>query len=200
MPTVTHSVPTEATRAGDLARQLARLVGPAVQAPDTSVAAQEYLALGGALATARQTTLDALAEAFPQTADDTLPEWEAALVIPATVGATTATRRSALLARLRAIGGSPQRAERAASTLAGATVTTAEYLWSDVLLSPRRVFRFTVVVPAALVDDVEFRAQLHELLERLAPAHCMWQVVSAAEFLFSTAGAGFGTPFAPVAP
>lgn len=195
-----HAVPTHAGAAGDLARQLARLVGPAVQAPDSSSAAQEYLALGGGLASARQTVLDAIAEAFPQTAKDLLVEWETAYVIPVDPGGSVEERRTALLARVRAVGGSAPRIEAAATTLAGGTVTVAEYLYSDVTANPRRVFRFNVAVGATLAADSEFVAALHELLERVAPAHCTWNIVAAEVLRFSTAGAGFGTPFGPVAP
>lgn len=191
MPTP-HDLPTEPGAAGDLARQLARLVGPAVQAPDASVAAQEYLAFAGGLARARQTTLDAIAEATPHTARDTLGEWEAMLRLPVRTGASVESRRAAIVARLQASGGSPTRIELAASTLAAGVCAVYETAWSAYPAgSERYVFRFVVGVPAALVNDEAFRAALDELLERVAPAHTTWRVTTAGALLFDVEAVGF---------
>lgn len=193
------SIPTEASDAGTFARQLARLVGPAVDAPDGSIAADEYLALGGAIATARQTTLTAIAQAFPQSANDLLPAWEAQLQLAVSPGATIAARRTAVLARIRASGGSPQRIIRAAEALTNSTVTVREYAYIDVLANPRRAFRFTLSIPVALFDDATFRAALDDTLQRCAPAHTTWTIATTSGFLrFGVTGAGFGVaPFAP---
>lgn len=193
MQRIAHSLPTTAGTAGDLARQLGRLVGPAVQAPDDSLAAAEYLALGGALALARQATLDAIAEAIPASADDLLPEWEEHLGLPVQPQDTDDDRRARILARLRAAGGTVQRIERSSGTLAGGACVVLEQLWSAVTLVPRMVFRFAIQVPTALHQDVEFRSALDELLQRQAPAHTTWNVLdaSAGMFQFDVAGAGF---------
>lgn len=193
MPHLPLIAPAESGLAGDLARQLAALVGPAVAAPDDSRAGAECIALGGALRDARAATLFALAQAVPQTATDLLGEWEAMLAIPVSPGASDATRQAALLARLRAFGGTPQRIEAAATTLAGATITVVEYLYSafTATATPRLVFRFTVVLSAALYADTAFRAALDELLQRQVPAHCTWGVASAAAFMWDTADAGW---------
>lgn len=187
------SAPADAGPAGDLARQLARLVGPAVQAPDGSLAACEYLALGEGLADSRATTLAAIAEALPQSADDLLAEWEAHLAVPIQPQDTAAARQARLLARLRAAGGTPQRLVRSTTTLAASGCTITEYLYSDVAaLDARLVFRFVVTVPAALWTDVEFRTALDELLARQTPAHVTWNVATSVGFKFGDTAAGFG--------
>lgn len=187
----THDLPTTAGPGPDLARQLARLIGPAVQAGDSTVAAQEYLALGGGLATARQTTLDAISEAFPATARDTLSEWERMLRVPIRSGASTADRRAAILARLRASGGSPLRIKAACAAIVPTGVSLTEYTVSQVTANPRMVFRFAVGVGATAYNDAEQRGELEDVLQRAAPAHTTWNLSNGGAFRFDVAGAGF---------
>lgn len=186
-----HAVPSLAGATGDLARQLARLVGPAVQAGDETVAAAHYLALASALATARQTTLDAIAESRPATADDLLAEWEAVLAVPVSPGASTASRRTAILARLRAISGTRQRIGRTTALVAGGSTATSELAYTAALTSPRKVFRFVLTMPVAAHDDGPTRTAIDELLQRQAPAHTTWNPASGATIRFDTAGRGF---------
>lgn len=188
---IPHDLPTGSGPGPDLARQLARLVGPAVQAGDSTLAAQEYLALGGGLAVARQTTLDAIAEAFPQSARDTLSEWERMLRVPIRPGATNADRRASITARLRASGGSPQRIKSAAETLSEVGVGIVEYTYTQVAANPRRVFRFTVSAGSALYNDEGRRAELEEVLQRVAPAHTTWGLASGGLFTFDANNQGF---------
>lgn len=186
-----HAVPSLVGATGDLARQLARLVGPAVQAGDETVAAAHYLALAGALATARQTTLDAIAESSPASTSDLLSEWEAVLAVPVSPGASTAERRTAILARIRAIAGTRQRIARTTALVAGGATSTSESVYTSVLTSPRKVFRFVVQLPAAAHDDGPTLAAVNELLQRQAPAHTTWNPASGATIRFDTAGRGF---------
>lgn len=183
-------LPTASGAGPDLARQLARLIGPAVTAGDSTVAAQEYLALGGGLATARQTTLDATAEAFPQTARDTLAEWERMLRVPIRPGATDADRQAAITARLRASGGSPRRIKSAAEVLAPAGVAITEYTYTQSAANPRRVFRFAVAA-GALYGDEGLRAELDDVLQRAAPAHTTWNITNGAFLTFDSNDHGF---------
>ncbi len=186
-----HAVPTLAGATGDLARQLARLVGPAVQAGDDSVAAAHYLALASGLATARQTTLDAIAESTPATADDLLAEWEAVLAVPVRPGASTASRRTAILARLRAIAGTRQRIARTTRIVAGGTTAATEHVYTAVTAEPRKVFRFVLTAPAAALDDGPTVTALDELLQRQAPAHTTWNLATGLSFLFDDTDRGF---------
>lgn len=187
-----HDLPTEAGAAGSLARQLGRLVGPAVQAPDDSIAAQEYLALGGSLATARSGLLSAIAEATPQLATDLLAEWEDLLRLPAGDRLTTAERRARIVARLRAQGGSPTRIESATSALAQGVCEVAEYSYLTMPAgSERKTFRFVISVPTAFYGDDTNVAELDELLDLLAPAHTTWNTTASTAFRFDTAGSGF---------
>lgn len=184
-------LPTASGAGPDLARQLARLIGPAVTAGDSTVAAQEYLALGGGLATARQTTLDATAEAFPQTARDTLAQWERMLRVPIRDGATDADRQAAITARLRASGGSPRRIKSAAEALAPAGVAITEYTYTQVTANPRRVFRFAVAVGPTLYADAGLLAELDDVLQRAAPAHTTWNITNGAFLTFDSNDHGF---------
>jgi hypothetical protein len=175
---IVHQLPTTSGVTGDLARQLARLVGPAVQAPDGSLASCEYLALGESLGDVRAALLTALADALPTaaTTDAALAAWEEHLGLPIHTERTDAERQAAIVARVRAIGGSKQRIRRAVATLAGGAVLVGEWAFSDVLGNPVMVHRFDVDLPTALFTDEAFRAELDELLSRQAPAHTTWTI------------------------
>lgn len=186
-----HALPTESGVAGDIARSLARLVGPAVQAPDNSHAAVEYLGTGDLLAAARQGTLDVIAEATPQRAEDLLPEWERALVLPVNEDDATADRRAAIVARIRAIGGAPARLARAVAALLGEEIAIVERPHTDFPPSDtRKVMRVQILVSLTVWLDTELRAQLDELLDLLLPAHCSWVVQTEETLAFDTP-AGF---------
>lgn len=189
-----HAIPTEAGAAGDQARALARLVGPAVQAPDTSVAGVEYLGTGELLAASRQRTLDAVAEATPQRATDLLEEWERALTLPVLSSESAATRRAAIVARLRAIGGAPTRLARAAAALVGEEVTLVEFPHTSMPVgATRKVMRLVVIVSTRVWQDTVLRARLDELLDLLAPTHCTWSVQAAELLTFD--GVAFESAF-----
>ena len=105
---------------------------------------------------------------------------------------TTAERRSRIVARLRAQGGSPSRIEASTSALAGGACTVAEYPWTSMPAgSERKTFRFVIAVPAAFFGSTTNRAELDELLDRCAPAHTTWNTTTATAFRFDTADAGF---------
>jgi hypothetical protein len=189
-----HALPTEAGRAGDIARTLARLVGPAVQAPDDSAEAIEYLGTGALLAASRQRLLDTLAEATPQRASDLLTEWERALVLAVREDAAGEERRTAIVARLRAIGGAPARLARAVAALANEEVTLVERPHTDFPPgNTRKVLRVQILVSGAVLFDTELRAQLDELLDLLLPTHCTWIFQVEEVLTFNTANAGFDT-------
>lgn len=190
-PTFPLGLPTESGLAGDLARQLATLVGPAINGSDGTLAGAEYLALGGALRDARAATLAALAEATPQTATLLLAEWERMLAVPLATGLTTDARRARILARLRARGGSAERVARAATTLAGGDVSVTEYLYSAVTSSPRLVFRVAVTLPVAAYGDPVLRAQAEDLCQRQLPGQVTWSLGTNETFMWDTTGAGW---------
>lgn len=167
-----HLVPTDATDAGALARQLAALVGPAVQAPDGSIAAQEYLALATALQTARQTTINALAEAFVDAATNLLSEHEAEYGLPIRSDLSADTRRAALTARARAYAGTAQRITTAIGAILGTTSVTETTLAGTA--SPRDVFRIGITMTSTQYADPVIVAQVLTQLDLMAPAHLNW--------------------------
>lgn len=188
-----HALPTEAGAGGDMARQLARLVGPAVQAPDDSVAGVEYLGHGTLLAAARQRTLDTVAEATPHRATDLLEEWERVLALAVRSSESTSARRAAVVARLRAVGGAPTRVARALAALAE-EVQIQEHPHTDFPVGrTRKTMRLRVLVSATTHTDPVLRALLDELLDLLLPSHCTWSVQTTEVFTF---GEPYGFDFA----
>lgn len=189
-----HSLPTEAGAAGDLARTLGRLVGPAVQAPDGSHAAVEYLGTGDLLAAARSTLLNTIAEATPQRASALLSEWERALALPVREASTTADRQRVIVARLRAVGGPPTRIARAAAAIVAGAVTLVERPHTDFPADRTRwALRLQVLVVADAWRDPEIRADLDELLDLVLPSHCAWIVQIEETITFGEANTGFDT-------
>ena len=78
---MSQSLPSEDSAAGRVARRLARLQGPAIQAPDGSTTCAELLALGDGITTGNTTVEKLREQAFCDTATDMLDEWEGALGI-----------------------------------------------------------------------------------------------------------------------
>jgi hypothetical protein len=189
-----HGQPTEVSAAGDLARQLATILGPAYQAPDGSNNAAELLALGGALAAARDQLKRALDQAFVDTATDLLPELEAEYGLPVQPELSTTARQARLLAKVRAArAGSPQsillavRAEDPTATLAAEnTPTTAA---ADGY--PRGVFVWAVICATSVFDDPVKLARVKALVAQMAPAHTRGDVAaSAGDFRFGVSKFG----------
>lgn len=146
MTALTQALPTPKTVTGDVARMLARLLGPAYQAPDTSQNARAFLAFADAVVTARTTALTSLAQAFPDAATNLLDEWEVLLALsPGASLLTTAQRQARLLARWRTrFAGTPQAILSALAALYGFTPTLRETLASEATPNPARVFVFTI--------------------------------------------------------
>ena len=188
-----HALPTEAGTAGDIARTLGRLTGPAIQAPDGSHAAVEYLGTGDLLSAARSTLLT-IAEATPQRASSLLSEWERALALPVRESDTTADRQRTIVARLRAVGGPTTRIARAVAAIAAGDVSLVERPHTDFPASDtRKVMRLQVLVVRDVWVDTELRADLDELLDLIMPSHCSWIVQVEETITFSSANRGFAT-------
>jgi uncharacterized protein YmfQ (DUF2313 family) len=176
------AVPTEAGVAGDFARQLVRILGPAHNAPDGSLNAADFLALGGALADARATTLAALDEAFADSATQLLSELEAMYGLPVRPDLAVATRRTRLVAKVRAArAGAPNEVLRAVHAL-DPTATISENTPSDVPQEPdqatppragaaRLVFLWALWISDAAFDDAETRAAIGAICTQMQPAH-----------------------------
>src|SRR5688572_17486258 len=132
---IIHLMPSEESVAGDMCRQLLGLMGPAIQAPDNSKNAAEWLSFGGVLASARQVNIDSLNEAFITTALALLSDHEASYGLTPRPDLSTDARRNRLLAKIRAARrGSPQGMLRAIRTI-DPTATIVEVTPDDI--SPR---------------------------------------------------------------
>lgn len=171
MASFPHSVPTDDTDAGYFARQLAVLVGPAIQAPDRSVSAHDYLSLGEALADERTMQAASLAEAFPSEATELLAEWESILGLPTRQSETAAARRSYLVAKTRAaIAGTPQTILRAVQVECP-EATLTENVAADCTAAPRSVFHFVIVISTAHWASSTLRGRLTAIVEQMKSAH-----------------------------
>lgn len=168
-------LPTEQSLAGDFARQLAMLLGPAYAPSDSSRIGQDLLALGGALAGAHATNLAALNEAFADTAVQLLSELEAEHGLQVRPDLTTPQRQARLVAKIRAaFSGTPQDMLTAVRTLAP-EATILETRAADVagpdLERRRAVFRFAVTLSLAHLLDANIVGQLRAILDQMKPAH-----------------------------
>jgi uncharacterized protein YmfQ (DUF2313 family) len=172
--------PSENSVAGEFARQLLTLFGPALQAPDNSTTAAELLAIGGALASARNTTVTSLDEAFANTATQMLSELEASYGLQSRPDLSVEARRTRLLAKIRANrAGSPQGILAAVRTY-DPTATIVEVTPDDISprtgdgLNPgtdRGVYSFAVLLDATVWSDTSKRAEITAIIEQMKPAH-----------------------------
>lgn len=176
-----HELPTEDSNAGAIARRLARLQGPAVQAPDRSANAAELLALADSIDDARA-QLDAIRdESFPDSATYLLTEWELALGLAVTAAGTAAERRAALLAVTRTRrGGTPQDLLALAQSVVP-TATLREYTATEAgaLGDERAVFTLRVVLGAS-AGDTELESRIRALLRPAMPAHVQLEFAATA--------------------
>jgi len=178
---VPQDVPSEDSRPGRIARRLARMLGPAVQAPDGGVGAAELLALGDTVDAATTQTVEAIRdESFPDTATEMLDEWEAALGLPSQTNQSAATRRASILAATRStFGGSP--ADILAAIRAIVPGATLQETPAVLLPDPREVFRYCVGLGAAY-DDVETRTKVSAVCTRMQPAYAQHRLVATVTF------------------
>ena len=155
-----------------IARQLARLRGPAFPAPDGSTNAADMLALGSELALSRALTIATLGEAFPDTVSaPMLAPWEAMLGLINGASLTDDARRTRLLARWRTrFAGTPQAILSALTPLNGNVAPTMrETLARDSRANPKRVFVFTIRTP--IDPNSPAIAPLDDVVQVMKPAH-----------------------------
>ena len=190
-----QALPSTATAAGDVARRLLTLKGPAIQAPDGSLNAADALALGASLEDARQMLATARAQAFVCDATYMLDELERLYGLTVDTGATTAARQARLLTFVRAnAAGIPASIEVAVATLTGACSVT-EFTAGEVYAtdpSPtaetrRGVFRFVVAVPRAYAENAAWRALISAVVNRMKPAHTTFTIATSASLKYDTA-------------
>lgn len=174
------ALPTRPGAAGDVARRLARWMGPALGARDGSNAAARLLALGATIATTRTYTARSLLECFPHTAVDTIGQWERSLGMLSGEGDSLASRQRSATARWRAIHAGPSLAE--VTTTARSYVTDAtvlELAMEDVYATvPAATQRLVVLLPAdsGAWEDAALRARLAGSLAVELPGHVTWAI------------------------
>lgn len=158
-----------------LARQLGRLLGPWLDAPDDSANAADLLAIGSAIGDAADTNVSVGNEAFVYLASALLPEWEAIYGIK-TPATTTEERQDELLARARAgFVAHPRTMIAAIRGIAGEDADVIEPLWSEVTANPERAH-----VIAVRVDEDTYGTpptqtapmlRVTAVVNRMKPAH-----------------------------
>lgn len=166
--------------AGDFARQLAQIIGPAYQPADGTRTAEDLRALGRAVYLGRATNLSSVGEAFADTATQLLAELEAEYGLSAGTSLTTAQRQTRLLAKLRAkFAGTVSdilSAIRSIEPLATITEWTVATINGAGSVALRYVFRFTVLVPLATYSNTYLKALLAATLEQMKPAHTTYAI------------------------
>ena len=167
-----QSTPQESGRAGDLARALLALLGPAWQAPDGSVSEAQFLAEGDALDAALDALDEAIAQAYPGEASSELAAWERVLYLPTDELQSTATRQAAALARVRGtLSGSPDDLLAAVQTLVpGASLREWDATEAAASGNARNVFTLRVSLGASYGDS-ETESKVTALLAAAKPAH-----------------------------
>lgn len=171
-------LPTDPTLKADelaIVRQLGRLIGPWLDAPQDSLNAADLVTLGLAVYAEVETTTESLDEAFVDTASDLLPEWISLYAISNPPPDAT-DQRIALLARARAgFIGHPRIIDTAIADLAGADVEVLETLWSEVTALPRNVFVIVVRMDAGVYGTPPTYTptfwQIVDVVGRMKPAH-----------------------------
>lgn len=183
--TAPQPLPTAATDAATIARQLLRLIGPGRAAPDGSNTAADALAHGSTITDSRQMLLDTAIEAFPSLATDLLTEWETLLGIAADDTLPVADRRARLSAYARSqLGGSPRAIEAAVAAITG-SCTINEAASAGLIAAgatARDVFRFAVIVPVGFVQSAAKNASVAAIVDRMKPAHTDYTVANAVGF------------------
>jgi uncharacterized protein YmfQ (DUF2313 family) len=153
-----------------MARQLATLLG--LNAPDGSLNAADLLALGGALADTRSVLLDALDEAFPDTAWDLLSEWEAMLGLPVQPELPKPVRQARLVAKVRArFSGTPQDILASVKVLAPEATLVETTAAQAAASAPLNVYRFVILIALATAANQVTYQQIRALVEQMKPAH-----------------------------
>lgn len=178
MLNASQPLPTDTSLKADellVVRQLGRLVGPWLDAPQDSLNAADLITFGTAVFAESETTAESLDEAFVNTASDLLSEWIALYAIPMPPP-DAASQRVALLARSRAgFIGHPRIIDTAIRDLAGVDTDVIETLWSEVTALPRNVFVIVVRMDADVYGTPPTYTptfwQVADVVDRMKPAH-----------------------------
>ncbi len=167
----THLIlPSGDTDADRFAREIAILRGPEVTPADGTVVAEDFRALGGAIAGVRSTVLRAVAQAHASSASDLLDELEEQYGLANGADLSTATRRTRLQAKVRARRQGTENAILATVRTIAPTATIQGVAWSATTAYPRGTFRYAIVVPVATFDSTD-RTTIADAAAQQSPAH-----------------------------
>lgn len=166
-------LPTQPGAAGDVARRLARWIGPGLCARDDSPGALLLLALGAALSSTRARADAALTDCHPHLAERTLDAWEASVGLLVDPGDAVLARQRAVLARWRAAHAGASTVELAATarpldeSARLVEIAAARVEGTDPLATARVV----LLLDDTVREDGPTLMRLRAALARQAPAH-----------------------------
>lgn len=174
---VLQAVPSTTGRPGDLARMIARLLGPAWQAADGTVNAAQFVAEGDTLDAVLDTLDSAAAQCIPSEATTALEDWERVLYLPLDPLATDAERQAQTLAATRGtLSGAPEDLLAAIQTVVpGASIRERTTTDATALGSAREVFRVRVALGSSY-GDAEIEGRVGALLRAALPAHATYDL------------------------
>lgn len=175
---MTHqALPSGTTEADRFARSLALLRGPEIQPADGTLAAADLRVQGAALAAARATLHQAVAQAHPGSATDLLGDLEREYGLGDGSTLSTAERQARLLAKFRARGeGTLPALLRTARTIFEEVVFVGHPYDLVAGTNPAMVFSLAVLASAMSWGAAEQRRALDLALGQQAPAHVAWEV------------------------
>ena len=182
---VVQQLPSEASASGDLARAIARLLGPAYQPGNGTVAAALFLALGDILKDTRAINVDAINEAFASSANQLLTRYETVYGIVSNPSLTIAQREQRIVAKIQALRpGTPQDIAAAVNNLlSGGNCTIFENEWTAVLSDPNGVYVWALTIAASDWNNTATLAAVNALVQQMKPAHTLGSVAVNADFL-----------------
>lgn len=183
MPLFNQPLPSEDSIPGKLARQLARLIGPAYQPKDLSIVAARLLALGDLLADSKAKEQESIDQAFVSHATSLLTELEALYDLPSGESSLTTEERQIRLLTLTNSNrsGSPESILQTVQK----TDPTAEIFESTSAPTgyDEGLFLFAVKVAESVWENANYRNYLQFVIDKMKPAHTKGYLVVTANFL-----------------
>lgn len=188
---ISQALPSEATTAGEIARQLAQILGPAYQPADGTVIAAELLAYGDAIAIVLANTLQSINEAFANLSIHLLGEYEVEYGLPVRPDLSNAVRQARIVAKIQAIRrASPNGITTAVRSVVGSLGSVIIYenatSNADFASYPRGVFQFGVTIGTSAWNNYDVRVQAQQIVNQMKPAHTRGDVGASKGFILGT--------------
>lgn len=166
-----RQLPSEVSSAGNFARRLLKAVGSAIQAPDGSVNAADFLADGDELATVDSLVEEAYNNLFLSTATWLLNGYERIYGLPVSPELSDSDRQQLLVAKARATrSASPSDILKAVTALSPAYIGENK---ASVLPAgyENGVYVFAVVVNIAAFQNAATWSAIERIVAQMKPAH-----------------------------